>query len=217
MNVIEAKEQGFVVWRLEGGGSLKVGSEGLGAHISRCFFFSPVEWDRWGFTRWAREPTHALVSPPGIQQPHHQQLHEKTPGEKHSEFVAGTGKSEGVGPGRGGFRQGQPTHTQLQPREHPAHEDTQATHTRATHPGARRASSGRRREGCQTCGHVQAKEVSVGQALAVQDVNDKPWRNAEPGCLEEGVPRLKEDTWEKAAAMGVGCDGFYTKVHCGIS
>ena len=42
MNVIEAKEQGFKVWRLEGGGSLNVGSEGLGAHISRCLFSSPV-------------------------------------------------------------------------------------------------------------------------------------------------------------------------------
>ena len=132
--------------------------------------------------------------------------------------MAGTGKVKGWVQGEEVSGKASPrTLSPSTPREHPAHEVTQATHTRPTHPGARRASSGRRREGCQTCGHVQGKEVRVGQALAVQDVNDKQWRNAEPGRLEEGLPRLKEDTWEKAAAMGVGCDGFYTKVHCGIS
>ena len=52
----------------------------------------------------------------------------------------------------------------------------------------------------------------------VQDLKDKPWRIEELRCSEKRLPRLREDNLEKAAAniykaaMGVGCDGFHSKV-----
>ena len=61
---------------------------------------------------------------------------------------------------------------------------------------------------------MRGREDRVGETLAVQhgvqDMEDKPWRNAKRRSLEDRLPRLREDALEKAArnqriAIGVGC------------